>query len=164
MKRSAALLAFVCPLAGCGSGTKSDTGAKSDTTRPVQFGDILDAGSLVGLFQANGLPVGKYQVYNASTDPNSLLGRPGLYTSKSNFTDTRIDQSGFAGEKTIDTEQGGSVEVFASEGDAKQRADYVRSITRGSSLFGRVQLPARPCLPAAFERTNAEAGKGPTNG
>ena len=124
-----ALVALVCLLVGCGGG------AKSDGSGHAQFGEILDAGSLVGLFQANGLPVGKFQVYNASTDPNKLLGRPGFYTSKSNFIDTRIDQSGFAGEKTIDTEQGGSVEVFASEGDAKQRADYVRPITRGSALF-----------------------------
>ena len=124
-----ALVALVCLLVGCGGGPKSDGSGHA------QFGEILDVGSLVGLFQANGLPVGKFQVYNASTDPNKLLGRPGFYTSKSNFIDTRIDQSGFAGEKTIDTEQGGSVEVFASEGDAKQRADYVRSITRGSALF-----------------------------
>jgi hypothetical protein len=127
--RTAALAALVLFVVGCGGGAKSGGGGHA------QFGDILDAGSLVGLFQANGLPVGKYQVYKASTDPNRLLGRPGLYTSKSNFIDTRIDQSGFAGEKTIDTEQGGSVEVFASEGDARQRADYVRSITRGSALF-----------------------------
>jgi hypothetical protein len=122
-------LALAITAAGCGGG------AKTDGSGQAQFGEILSAGSLVGLFQANGLPVGKFQVYNASTDPNKLLGRPGLYTSKANFVDTRIDQSGFAGEKTIDTEQGGSVEVFASEEDAKQRADYVRSITRGSALF-----------------------------
>lgn len=128
MKRAGLLLALVSLLVGCG-------GAKSGGGGHAQFGDILDAGSLVGLFQANGLPVGKFQVYKARTDPNHLLGRPGEYTSKANFVDTRIDQSGFAGEKTIDTEQGGSVEVFASEGDAQKRADYVRSITRGSALF-----------------------------
>jgi hypothetical protein len=125
----AAVAALVLFVAGCSGGAKNGGGGKA------QFGDILDAGSLVGLFQANGLPVGKYQVYNASTDPNHLLGRPGLYTSKSNFIDTRIDQSDFAGEKAIGIDQGGSVEVFASDRDARQRADYVRSITRGSALF-----------------------------
>jgi hypothetical protein len=124
----------------------------------AQFGEYLDAGSLVGLFQANGLPVGRYQVYNASTDPNHLLGRPGLYTSKVNFVDTRIDQSGYAGEKTIDTNQGGSVEVFGTEDDAKQRADYVRSITRGSAIFAEYSyLRGRVFLRLSKELTPKQA-------
>jgi hypothetical protein len=139
-------------------------GEKSAGSGHAQFGEIVDAGSLVGLFQANGLPVGKFQVYNAGTDPNRLLGRPGLYTSKSNFIDTRIDQSGFAGEKTIDTEQGGSVEVFASDGDAKRRADYVRSITRGSALFAEYSYLRDRVFLRLSKRTDAEAGERPTNG
>ena len=152
MKRAAALLALVCLVAGCGGG------AKSGGSRHAQFGQYVDAGSLVGLFQANGLPVGKFQVYNASTDPNKLLGRPGLYTSKSNFIDTRIKASSFASPGEIDTDQGGSVEVFASEEDAKKRADYVRSITRGSALFAEYRyLRDRVFLRVSKELTPKQA-------
>jgi len=128
VKRGGALLALVCLLVGCGGGD----GAKSGESK---FGKRLSAAQIVKRLRAQGLPIGKMEAYNASTDPNTLLGRPGQYTSKVNFIDTRVEQSGYTGEETIDTEQGGSVEVFGSEGDAKQRADYVRSITRGSAIF-----------------------------
>ena len=61
-------------------------------------------------------------------------------------------------EETIDTEQGGSVEVFGSEGDAKQRADYVRSITRGSAIFAEYSyLRGRVFLRVSKELTPRQA-------
>jgi hypothetical protein len=108
-------------LAGCGGGN----GGK-------EFGSGLTAAQVVQRLKAQGLPIGTVTVYNAATDENHLLGRPGEYTSKVNFRDTRIENPA----DPTDVSAGGSVEVFKSTGDAKKRADYVRAITTGSALFG----------------------------
>jgi len=71
-------------------------------------------------------------VYNAETDPNTLLGRPGQYSSKVAFADSRIDQD--SAEKG-DTELGGSIESFPDSSSAKRRANYVQAIAKSSGLF-----------------------------
>lgn len=48
------------------------------------------ADQVVDGLRAAGLPIGEVQVFDASNDPNSQLGRPGQYTSKASFADTRI--------------------------------------------------------------------------
>ncbi len=79
--------------------------------------------------RAAGLPVGKIKVYTASNDGTRLLGRPGQYTGKVNFRDTRIKDggAGFA------VSSGGSIEIFATRADAKRRADFVSAIFESAS-------------------------------
>lgn len=96
-----------------------------------KFGSELTAADVVKKLEAHGLPIGVRTVYTAASDPNDLLGRPGEYTSKVNFRDTRIKNP----PDPTDVDAGGSVEVFASSGAAKKRADYVQATTRGSYLF-----------------------------
>lgn len=60
--------------------------------------------------------------------PQQLLGRPGQYVGKANFRDRRAESDGLKG---LDVSEGGSIEVFESEGDAKKRATYVESIGQG---------------------------------
>ncbi|MGV4980967.1 hypothetical protein ACVB8X_29570 [Streptomyces sp. NRAIS4] len=66
----------------------------------------------------------------AENDPNRLLGRPGQYTSKVTFTDSRIKTSDVEGTKQGDVERGGAVEVFAGSSDAQSRAKYIQAVTK----------------------------------
>jgi len=70
-------------------------------------------------------------VYNEDNDPNKLLGRPGQYIGKANFRDPRAESDHAKG---IDISEGGAIEVFASEDEAKKRADFVEAI--GKSGIG----------------------------
>src|SRR4051794_32999559 len=110
-------------IVGCGSG--DGVTSSSDISKP-------SAEEVIKQLQAAGVPIDVSQELTATNDPNELLGRPGQYTGKAFFHDARL-----RAEKDPDdpAASGGSVEVFASEADAKRRADYVRSITEGSSLF-----------------------------
>jgi hypothetical protein len=75
--------------------------------------------------------MGRPGTVTATTDPNYLLGRPGEYTSKVTFTDSSVPAGDVAGAGPGDVERGGAIEVFAHPGDARTRAAYIRSVTRG---------------------------------
>lgn len=62
--------------------------------------------------------------YTAVTDPNALLGRPGQYTAKVNWTDKR-------GGGHLDC----SFEVFANEADAERRRIYVETVGNSAPMF-----------------------------
>ncbi|MGW7446638.1 hypothetical protein [Kitasatospora sp. NPDC054795] len=66
----------------------------------------------------------------AEDDPNHLLGRPGQYTSKVTFTDSRVKEADVEGEDADAVARGGAVEVFATEADAKARAQYIQGIVK----------------------------------
>jgi hypothetical protein len=81
-------------------------------------------------FREAGLPIGQVIALTPENDPNQLLGRPGQYTGKTQFEDTRVNDG-----DSNPLALGGSIEVFANPNDAKRRADYVQAITTSSSLF-----------------------------
>jgi hypothetical protein len=84
----------------------------------------------VSSLKAHGLPVTPTTVYTAASDPNHLLGRPGEYTSKANFADSRVTTSGDG------VAAGGSVEVFPNQADATRRAVYIQSVTQAAPIAG----------------------------
>jgi hypothetical protein len=65
-------------------------------------------------------------VYTAATDPNHLLGRPGQYTSKATFTDSRITPGFLDGPNSVG--RGGSVEAFPDEQAAQNRSKYLQAV------------------------------------
>jgi hypothetical protein len=69
-------------------------------------------------------------VITEANDGNHLIGRPGQYTSKVTFTDSRIKAGDVLGNDPTDVGFGGSVEVFANAKDAKARADYIQAIVK----------------------------------
>lgn len=76
-------------------------------------------------------------VYNASTDPNHLLGRPGQYTSKAAFTDSRLTASQIQGDTDLgDVQAGGGVEVYPTAAGARQRAHYLYTLTTADPSLG----------------------------
>lgn len=59
--------------------------------------------------------------FNAETDPNHLLGRPGQYVEKVTFWDSRIGNPERG-------EEAGTVEIFSSEKDLLARMRYIQGI------------------------------------
>ena len=98
----------------------------------------ITAAQYATLMQEAGLPIENIIDYTVETDPNELLGRPGEYTSKVNFADSRIEQYDEADPK------GGSIEVFASEEDMVRRKDYIASILREMPILGNEYLYPSP--------------------
>lgn len=104
----------------------------SAETKPEVPKGPLTSDEIVAAFKQAGLPIGTVQVYDANNDPNKLLGRPGQYTAKFNFADTRLEQP-------EDDVTGGSIESFANDKDMKNRVEYVKSITEGTPMFAEYQ-------------------------
>lgn len=78
-------------------------------------------------------------IYTADTDPNELLGRPGGYTSKANFADSRVSLEAINElMPPDDMERGGTVEVFATDDNVKSREGYLAGLVEsGSRGWGR---------------------------
>jgi hypothetical protein len=85
-------------------------------------------------------------VYTAATDRNHLLGRPGGYTSKSSFADSRIAPADVQGFTPGDVELGGSVEMYADASAAQARMSYIQAIAKGNPAFGEYDYAAGPAL------------------
>ncbi|MFL5895873.1 MAG: hypothetical protein ACJ76Z_12280 [Thermoleophilaceae bacterium] len=129
-----AALAVGMTLAGCGSsgtgattagtgspsqGASSTSSTASATPTPRTAAQVVRA--LVARVNAAKLTV----VYNASTDPNHLLGRPAGYTSKASWRDSRVKDPQDTEKGVVDL--GGSVELYDDPADARKRADYIHS-------------------------------------
>ena len=70
-------------------------------------------------------------VYDETTDPNDLLGRPNGYTGAASLTDSRATNS--AGTGGIDL--GAVLEVWPTPVDAQARADYIATLQKGNTLL-----------------------------
>lgn len=98
------------------------------------FSDPPDAAEVVQELRDESLPIGEIETYTAENDPNELLGRPGQYTGKVTFKDTRLPPDELAGEE-FDVANGGSVETFDNEDDAARRQEYLETGTQGIPAF-----------------------------
>jgi hypothetical protein len=106
--------------------------ATEPEAEPESTSGPLTSDEIVAAFKAAGLAIGKVEIYDAENDPNELLDRPGQYTAKFNFADTRLEQLG-------EDVTGGSIESFENEKDMQNRIDYVKSITESTPMFAEYQ-------------------------
>ncbi|MEU4296330.1 hypothetical protein [Kitasatospora aureofaciens] len=106
------------------------TGAAS-TAAPGTAAQAADASAVLAKLTAAVKTVKAGVQVTADNDPNHLLGRPGQYTSKVTFSDSRIKAADIEGEKEDSVNRGGAIEVFASEADAKARSEYIQGIVKG---------------------------------
>jgi hypothetical protein len=97
------------------------------------FGGSQSADEVLQGLKDNDMPIGESVAYTAKNDPNDLLGRPNQYTSKVMFKDTRLKADPMA--KQLDVQNGGSIEAFKDEDDAKARAKYLKNLTKSFSPF-----------------------------
>ncbi len=75
------------------------------------------------------LPIGGMTVFDAKTDPNSLLGRPFGYLEKATWYDTR------AGEKDASSEC--TVEIFKNAAAAGKRKKYLDAISESLPILSQ---------------------------
>lgn len=97
---------------------------------PISLKQVVEA------FNAANLPIGRSVIYNERTDPNELLGRPGRYVEKMNFTDKRIKGNGKSDLKELkDTDLNCSIEIFKNPEDAQNRHQYLENLGRPAAMF-----------------------------
>jgi hypothetical protein len=82
--------------------------------------------AIVDALSASDLPITNLEVFDAETDPNSLLGRPGQYTVKVSWEDGRLTDS---------IDPGGTIEVFPDVESMQRRADYIEQIGQEASML-----------------------------
>ncbi|MFE9601990.1 hypothetical protein [Streptomyces hokutonensis] len=82
----------------------------------------------------------------AANDPNHLLGRPGQYTSKVTFTDSRIKAADVEGTDKGDVERGGAIEVFGDPSGAQARAKYIQTIAKSLPAVAEYDYVRGPVL------------------
>ena len=153
----AVAMAVVGAIAACGG----DGGESESTTSPAGAdqaeGSTLTAAEVVDRLQTAGLPIGTVTAYDEASDPNGLLGRPGQYTGKSVFIDTRLEAS--AGSVT-GVEAGGDVESFDSEQALSDRANYLSAFADEPPLGGWYQYEAgNVILRVSFDLTPDQAAQ-----
>ena len=94
----------------------------------------LTADQLADALIKQGLPIVDKIVFDARTDPNKLLGRPGGYSSKVSFRDERY----------IDSEEDSmyqhTIETFPTAAAAQSRKRYVDKVTNGVSFLMQYQF------------------------
>lgn len=92
----------------------------------------MDAEQVADALRQAGVPLTVTLVYTADNDPNNLLGRPGGYTSKVAFTDSRIDPAEVNDPAPDAIDRGGSVEVYPDATAAAARKEYIQKILQGA--------------------------------
>lgn len=129
MKKAVSILMLIVILlsfSGCGKGEEVTEGKNTKNNL-----EKMSAEEIVDYLQSKITNIKNVIVYNEETDVNKLLGRPNGYTSKVNFADDRVEQS-LTSEDTI----GGSVEVFETETDCNDRAEYIKSVFKAQKFLG----------------------------
>jgi hypothetical protein len=125
----AALL--LAALTACSSSSNTDSANKANNDSVAPAADKpLDASTAFTKLSAKVTTAKLSDVVTAANDGNHLLGRPGQYTSKVDFTDSRVQASDVAGTEKGDVSRGGSIEAFATAADAQTRVKYVETVTK----------------------------------
>lgn len=112
------------------------TGCSSATTGQAPKAPA-DAAAVTTALAAQGLPLKLAKTYTENDDPNQLLGRPGGYTSKTAFTDSRLAPGAAVADDPI--ERGGSVEVFPDAASAMARGRSVATLVQAMSGLGAAE-------------------------
>jgi len=94
----------------------------SQPSQPSQS-KVTTVEGIYNAFKGAGIPVTQVEIYTAETDPNEFLGRPGQYTAKASWADSRLEQV----EGDL---RGGTVELFQSQGDLQERKAYIEAIDK----------------------------------
>jgi hypothetical protein len=135
MKKIFSLLSLVLLLilVACGNDTNQSTDQSKNTeTKKQEEPKEYTAKDVINKLKEAGLSIDKTVEFTEETDVNELLGRPGQYIAKANFSVKELEENG---NPDMDIEQGGSVEIFANEKDAKNRFDYISEVTKSSPML-----------------------------
>jgi hypothetical protein len=99
---------------------------KKSTSVITQKIKILNSSDVANGFLEAELPIDEVVTHTAKTDPNHLLGRPGYYSSKTDFRDKRY----YSDEISEWEGDNHTIEVFPSAAAALSRKKYVERVTK----------------------------------
>lgn len=137
-------------LFACGSSEKSNKESNKEK-EPLTAEQIVEQ-----LKTDYDLPIVQELTYDEETDVNGLLGRPGQYTSKTNWNDERDTESVNYQNDDNMTADGSdfracTVEVFATPSDANDKKEYIESTWKNNDLLSQDQYIS--CGYSASENT-----------
>ncbi len=126
------MLLLALLVTGCDAGASSSSGTKADPA------------TMTSGLKSAGLPLDSIVVYDATTDPNKLLGRPNQYTAKTNWHDARLPAPSNAA--SPDVSDGGSLEIFGDSAGAQARSTYMQTIGKSMPLFAEYDYVKGPVI------------------
>jgi hypothetical protein len=141
---TALLVAGVLALTACSSsGSSNPTPDEPGVTATVTAAGqdkpaTLDAAAITDQLAAAVPTVTTTVAYTESTDPNKRMGRPHQYLSKTAFADSRVPKAKAkeqADGRSDAISYGGTVEVFATDADAKAWVDGIDTIGQAVGSF-----------------------------
>jgi hypothetical protein len=155
------LVAVVLLLAACSESETTMPQAQGPTTTTIKD---RTAREFIEDFKQHDLPVGKVVCYDDETDPNNLLGRPGGYIEKCDWSDKREQpttepttaQGKLCSDPDIDPLDkelcestskekvdliGGSIETYEGPSGAAMRAEELRAFQGGFLSTGYTFTP-----------------------
>ena len=110
--------------------------------------ETITAEEFVSALEDAGFPILDVEIYDENTDPNAVLGRPGEYIGKFNFTH----------EPKPETYQLLTIEIFEKEADAKKRSAYVEETIEDLGFMGEyIYLDSVYLLRIPYDLTAEEA-------
>ncbi|MEQ7125321.1 hypothetical protein ABN034_12450 [Actinopolymorpha sp. B11F2] len=137
MRKLILAVAAVALLAGCGGAAAKDEqepARAKPKVEQVEEKPKQPTAEQVTRQLAEAIPTVKlFRVYTAEDDPNDMLGRPGGYLSKTAFHDSRAKDEELEYLEKDAIERGGSVEMFATEQEAKQRYEYLSEVVKAAA-------------------------------
>jgi hypothetical protein len=118
-------LALIGSLIGCTSNTNTYSAAPK-----LEVKKVANASDVVKALKKDDLPIGDQLVYTVENDSDKLMGRPGQYTSKVHFIDTTQQE-----DTKVVMLNGGSVEMFDNNDDAKNRFNSVSKAAKSTPML-----------------------------
>lgn len=158
-------------LAGCSSNSGSSSGTSSSA--PPKANAVaatpLTASTAFTKLATTVATVKLSGTVTAANDPNHLLGRPGQYTSKVTFADSRIKAADVTDSTKGSVDLGGAIEIFAGPAGATARAKYIQAIAKSmpavaeydyvhGAVLVRVSHYLTPAQAATYKTTAAGLG------
>lgn len=135
------LTATACSSAGSTTAVPSANTPAATASAPPKAAPPKDANAVIAAL-LKAVPTGKLgTVITEANDGNHLIGRPGQYTSKVTFTDSRIKAGDVMSNDPTDVGFGGAVEVFANAKDAQTRAAYIQAIVKSMPALLEYDYP-----------------------
>lgn len=121
-------VAVAVTLGACGGGQAPAQDSTEGTTPMEEQAPVeLTAGEALDQLRNLNQNVTDVLVWDESTDSNGLLGRPGEYVSKADFSDGRVKELWETEEERMESGlAGGTLETFSSESDCTKRLDHLK--------------------------------------
>ena len=132
-----------------------------DTAQEETKKEGVDVAQVLAKVKQRFNTVDETKVYTETNDPNNSVGKPGKYQAGGAFRDKRARQSSDSllsesPEPDWGTDEGGSIEVYENEVDAKRRVEYLKNFQEGFLDSGAVAQAGKVVIRASSYLTNSQ--------